>query len=288
MLVSRTRQTFLKPSIPFAGTILGGLLPGEMVLVQGSVPVGADRFQVDLACGSSMKPRADVAFHFNPRFSGSPCVVCNTLQCERWGPEEIQHQNPLKSAHTFELVFLVLQDKFKVAVNGAHLLQYKQRVALERVDTILISGKVAVEVVGVVPSMSNAPLAVSNIQDSQMKSILSTAGNTRVPFSGFLGDGLRVGQSVSIRAETNHNAQSYADDNQLSLSPPPVDSTVSAPVSDGLSDISAWVEARHLQVNLSSTELLVFPAKSTLHHDISGCHHGQPAVLYRSRWSWGH
>ncbi|XP_016889276.1 galectin-8-like isoform X3 [Cynoglossus semilaevis] len=156
-----------------------------------------------------MKPRADVAFHFNPRFSGSPCVVCNTLQCERWGPEEIQHQNPLKSAHTFELVFLVLQDKFKVAVNGAHLLQYKQRVALERVDTILISGKVAVEVVGVVPSMSNAPLAVSNIQDSQMKSILSTAGNTRVPFSGFLGDGLRVGQSVSIRAETNHNAQSF-------------------------------------------------------------------------------
>lgn len=75
------------------------------------------RFQVDLACGSSMKPRADVAFHFNPRFSGSPCVVCNTLQCERWGPEEIQHQNPLKSGHTFELVFLVLQDKFKVMIS---------------------------------------------------------------------------------------------------------------------------------------------------------------------------
>lgn len=29
--------------IPFAGTILGGLLPGEMVLIQGSVPSGADR-----------------------------------------------------------------------------------------------------------------------------------------------------------------------------------------------------------------------------------------------------
>uniref|UniRef100_A0A3P8V4X3 Galectin n=1 Tax=Cynoglossus semilaevis TaxID=244447 RepID=A0A3P8V4X3_CYNSE len=204
MLVSRTRQTFLKPSIPFAGTILGGLLPGEMVLVQGSVPVGADRFQVDLACGSSMKPRADVAFHFNPRFSGSPCVVCNTLQCERWGPEEIQHQNPLKSAHTFELVFLVLQDKFKVAVNGAHLLQYKQRVALERVDTILISGKVAVEVVGVVPSMS-----VSLQKRVIFLSVSRNRDLFRVPFSGFLGDGLRVGQSVSIRAETNHNAQSF-------------------------------------------------------------------------------
>lgn len=30
--------------VPFAGTILGGLAPGEMVLIQGSVPSGADRW----------------------------------------------------------------------------------------------------------------------------------------------------------------------------------------------------------------------------------------------------
>lgn len=72
------------------------------------------RFQVDFTCGSSVKPRADVAFHFNPRFKRSPCIVCNTLQKERWGREEILYQMPFAQGATFEIIFLVLRDKFKV------------------------------------------------------------------------------------------------------------------------------------------------------------------------------
>ncbi|MEQ2198899.1 hypothetical protein XENOCAPTIV_020499, partial [Xenoophorus captivus] len=128
-------------SIPFAGTILGGLLPGEMVLIQGSV---------DLTCGSSVKPRADVAFHFNPRIKKS-CIVCNTLEKERWGREEILYQMPLKVGPGFELIILVLKDKYKVAVNGAHVLEYKHRVDLDQVDTISISGIVNVQTVAVLP-----------------------------------------------------------------------------------------------------------------------------------------
>lgn len=30
--------------IPFAGTILGGLVPGEMILIQGGVPVDSERY----------------------------------------------------------------------------------------------------------------------------------------------------------------------------------------------------------------------------------------------------
>ncbi|MEQ2163490.1 hypothetical protein GOODEAATRI_030649 [Goodea atripinnis] len=143
-------QQFPLKSIPFAGTILGGLLPGEMVLIQGSVPSGADRFQVDLTCGSSVKPRADVAFHFNPRIKKS-CIVCNTLEKEQWGREEILYQMPLKVGPGFELIILVLKDKYKVAVNGAHVLEYKHRVDLDRVDTISISGIVNVQTVAVLP-----------------------------------------------------------------------------------------------------------------------------------------
>lgn len=72
------------------------------------------RFQVDFTCGSSVKPRADVAFHFNPRFKRSPCVVCNTLRDERWGREEILYKLPLATGAPFEIVVLVLEDKFKV------------------------------------------------------------------------------------------------------------------------------------------------------------------------------
>ncbi|XP_072222435.1 uncharacterized protein [Leuresthes tenuis] len=62
--------------------------------------------------------------------------------------------------------------------------------------------------------------------------------------------------------------QCYADDTQLYLSFPPDDHTVSARISDCLSDISAWMKAHHLQLNLPKTELLVFPAKPTVQHSI--------------------
>uniref|UniRef100_A0A3Q1HK14 Galectin n=1 Tax=Anabas testudineus TaxID=64144 RepID=A0A3Q1HK14_ANATE len=182
--------------IPFAGTILGGLLPGEMVLIQGSVPPNADRFQVDFTCGSSVKPRADVAFHFNPRFGRSPCIVCNTLQKERWGREEILYQMPFTVGAAFEIIFLVLKDAFKVAVNGAHVLEYKHRLELEQVDTLLIGGKVKVQAVGILPA-SSVSVCVS----------LHTDSNS-VPYRGELLKGLSVGQSITIKGATNQHAQS--------------------------------------------------------------------------------
>ncbi len=59
----------------------------------------------------------------------------------------------------------------------------------------------------------------------------------------------------------------YADDTQLYLSFRPDDPTVVARISGCLADISAWMKEHHLQLNLAKTELLVFPATSTLHHD---------------------
>ncbi|XP_056298490.1 galectin-8-like [Pseudoliparis swirei] len=154
MAAPKPRQTFRSPAIPFAGTILGGLLPGEMVLVQGSVLSDADRFQVDLTCGSSVEPRADVALHFNPRFR-TPCVVLNALQGGHWGREQVLDQNPFRAGEPFELVILVLKDSFKVALNGAHLVVFPQRVALRRVDTLCVSGAVRVQVAAVLPSRSD-------------------------------------------------------------------------------------------------------------------------------------
>ena len=60
----------------------------------------------------------------------------------------------------------------------------------------------------------------------------------------------------------------YADDTQLFLSFPPEDTTVSARISDCLADISTWMKNHHLQLNLAKTELMVFPAKQVIHHNI--------------------
>ncbi|XP_047244276.1 galectin-8-like [Girardinichthys multiradiatus] len=211
MSISNPRQVFSNLLIPFAGTILGGLLPGEMVLIQGSVPSGADRFQVDLTCGSSVQPRADVAFHFNPRIKKS-CIVCNTMEKERWGKEEILYQMPLKVGPGFELIILVLKDKYKVAVNGAHVLEYKHRVDLDRVDTISIAGKVNVQTVAVLPPDSSpvSPAAIqTSLNSSDAEAILSSLGDLKVPFRGRLDKGLKVGHSIIIKGQTSQNANSF-------------------------------------------------------------------------------
>ncbi len=61
----------------------------------------------------------------------------------------------------------------------------------------------------------------------------------------------------------------YADDTQLYLSFQPDDPTVAARISGCLADISAWMKEHHLQLNLEKTELLVFPATTTLQHDFT-------------------
>src|SRR4029434_1107412 len=35
-----------------------------------------------------------------------------------------------------------------------------------------------------------------------------------------------------------------------------------------LADISTWMKNHHLQLNLAKTELMVFPAKQVIHHNI--------------------
>ncbi|KAF6735778.1 Galectin-8 [Oryzias melastigma] len=234
MSISNTRQVFSDLIIPFAGTILGGLVPGEMVVLQGSVPPGSDRFQVDFTCGSSVKPRADVAFHFNPRLKKT-CIVCNTLQKERWGREEILYKMPFRHGADFEVIILILKDTFKVAVNGSHLLEYKHRMELDRVDTIFISGKVQVQALGIVPPDSVSFCVVFVFQSTEDKeklnlfvclqsststsnsgsskdsqAVLSASGDLTVPFRGQLVQGLKVGNSIVLQGETGPSSKSFS------------------------------------------------------------------------------
>ncbi|KAJ8383277.1 hypothetical protein AAFF_G00222900 [Aldrovandia affinis] len=212
MSLANPKQTVLNPTIPFAGTILGGLKPGEMVLIQGTVPNKSDRFQVDLACGSSTKPRADVVFHFNPRFKRSPCIVCNTLQQERWGKEEIHQLMPYRHGAPFETIILVQKDLFKVAVNGSHVLEYRHRLDLEKVDTLLISGQVAVEAIGFIPNVSPAPPPPSIVMSkvTQPNALFSESGDLSVPYRGRLQTGISPGDTLTIKGKISLYPHSFS------------------------------------------------------------------------------
>ncbi|XP_063185038.1 galectin-8 isoform X2 [Chroicocephalus ridibundus] len=183
MSLDGPQKTISSPIIPYVGTILGGLVPGELIVIHGTVPDDADRFQVDLQCGSSIKPRADVAFHFNPRFKRSGCVVCNTLEREKWGWEEITYEMPFQKGKSFEIVIMILKDKFQVTVNKKHLLLYNHRISLERIDTLGIYGKVQIKTVDFV---SNG-----------------------VPYVEKLDAALCPGCTVAIKGEVNKNPKSF-------------------------------------------------------------------------------
>ncbi|KAL2805734.1 galectin-12 isoform 3 [Daubentonia madagascariensis] len=139
----------LHPVVPYVTTIFGGLHTGKMVMLQGVVPPGARRFQVDFQCGCSLCPPPDIAIHFNPRFHTSkPHVICNTLHGGRWQREARWPHLPLQRGASFLILFLFGNEDVKVSVNGQHFLHYRYRLPLSRVDTLGICGDIVVKAVG--------------------------------------------------------------------------------------------------------------------------------------------
>ncbi|XP_005404993.1 PREDICTED: galectin-8 isoform X5 [Chinchilla lanigera] len=181
------------PRIPYVGTIPEKLEPGSLIVIRGHVPGDAERFQVDLQCGSSMKPRADVAFHFNPRFKRANCIVCNTLTNERWGWEEITYDMPFQKEKSFEIVIMVLKDKFQVAVNGKHTLLYAHRIKLEKIDTLGIYDHVNIHSVG---------FRFSSVQKNGISQFA-------LPFEARLNSPMGPGRTVVIKGEVNMKAKSF-------------------------------------------------------------------------------
>ncbi|KFU89546.1 Galectin-8 [Chaetura pelagica] len=216
MSLDGLQKSISNPIIPYVGTILGGLVPGELIVIHGTVPDDADRFQVDLQCGSSIKPRADVAFHFNPRFKRSGCVVCNTLEREKWGWEEITYEMPFQKGKSFEIVIMILKDKFQVTVNKKHLLLYNHRISLERIDTLGIYGKVHIKTIDFVSNVSYIflpaiPKFSLYIEKSKSQSnFLLVVYFQGVPYVGKLDTALRPGCTVAIKGEVNKNPKSFA------------------------------------------------------------------------------
>nr|XP_019602525.1 PREDICTED: galectin-8 isoform X4 [Rhinolophus sinicus] len=222
------------PIIPFVETIPEQLVPGTLIVIRGHVPDDSDRFQVDLQCGSSVKPRADVIFHFNPRFKRNNCIVCNTLKNERWGWEEITYDMPFKKEKSFEIVIMVLKEKFQVAVNGKHTLLYAHRMSPEKIDTLGIYGKVKIHSVG---------FSFSSVQNAGVSQLPSNRGDTdkivprsvytksrgsavshsltcakilpinclskTLPFVARLNSPMGAGRTVVVKGEVNRNAKGF-------------------------------------------------------------------------------
>ncbi|XP_029403499.1 galectin-8 isoform X2 [Mus pahari] len=201
--LNNLQNIIYNPIIPYVGTITEQLKPGSLIVIRGHVPKDSERFQVDFQLGNSLKPRADVAFHFNPRFKRTSCIVCNTLTNEKWGWEEITYDMPFRKEKSFEIVFMVLKNKFQVAVNGKHVLLYTHRISPEQIDTVGIYGKVNIHSIGFrfssdLQSMETSVLGLTQINRENS-----------LPFEARLNASMGPGRTVVIKGEVNANARSF-------------------------------------------------------------------------------
>ena len=129
--------------------IPGGLRPGLLISITGHPSAGAKRFEVNFVVGQTIDPynglNSDIAFHFNPRFSQKQ-VIRNARQIMIWGKEEVlPHHMPLTVGSPFELLFLIEQTGFKVAVNGKHFIEFKHRIPLTAANLLHVTGDVVLD-----------------------------------------------------------------------------------------------------------------------------------------------
>ncbi|PNJ43446.1 LGALS8 isoform 12 [Pongo abelii] len=193
--LNNLQNIIYNPVIPYVGTIPDQLDPGTLIVIRGHVPSDADRFQVDLQNGSSVKPRADVAFHFNPRFKRAGCIVCNTLINEKWGREEITYDMPFKREKSFEIMIMVLKDKFQVPKSGAPQLPSNREGDISKIvpRTVYTKSK---------DSTVNHTLTCTKIPPMNYLS-------KSLPFAARLNTPMGPGRTVVIKGEVNANAKSF-------------------------------------------------------------------------------
>ncbi|XP_077155798.1 galectin-9-like [Ranitomeya variabilis] len=139
---------FYNPPVPFCTSFHSGISDGTVVIINGSILPTADRLAVNFACGPCGTD--DIAFHFNPRFD-QKTVVCNTMQNNNWGIEEVKSELPFHWALPFELRILVTSLNYKVSVNKLHFLEYRHRISLQRVNTLTIGGPLCLTSVEIQP-----------------------------------------------------------------------------------------------------------------------------------------
>ncbi|XP_014679024.1 PREDICTED: galectin-9-like [Priapulus caudatus] len=126
--------------VPHVSELLGGgLTPGKLVYIQGVPPPGSSRFAINFMSGQD----GDIGFHFNPRFEGGN-VVCNSCVNGEWGAEESHEGLPpnLAVGEPFEVVIKGEPECFKVAVNGAHYIDFCHRTPVDTIKTVQIDGEV--------------------------------------------------------------------------------------------------------------------------------------------------
>ncbi|XP_049643436.1 galectin-4-like [Suncus etruscus] len=131
------------PTLPFNKTFPGGLKVGMAIYIEGVPNKDTKRFLVNFALGP--EPEADIAFHINPHIDSGDKVVFNSRQSGQWGKEQVKNSLPFKEGERFELLVMVLQEHYKVTVNGNPFYEFVHRMPLQDVTHLHVHGDLTLQ-----------------------------------------------------------------------------------------------------------------------------------------------
>lgn len=137
------------PTTPYITPVLGGVRVGTQVVIEGHVPLWwTERFDINLVVGHNASHdhcrRADIAFHFNPRFDEQD-IVLNSKINGNWGSETRDGRAPCRKGYDFELQITVEEHSYRLTVNGQHFCNYDHRIPFREVGLLWIDGRVQIK-----------------------------------------------------------------------------------------------------------------------------------------------
>ncbi|XP_055002143.1 galectin-4 isoform X2 [Sorex araneus] len=204
-------QPTFNPTLPYSNRIPGGLSVGMSIYIQGEVNEHTRRFHVNFAMGP--EPEADIAFHFNPRFDGWDKVVFNSRQSGKWNEEEKKRSMPFKRGEHFELVVMIMQEHYKVMVNGDPFYEFGHRIPIQAVTHLQVDGELMLQAINFMGGNS-APNQGPGVDPQPPVSLPSMEAppvfNPPVPFTGRLQGGLMTRRTIIIKGFIPPSAQRFA------------------------------------------------------------------------------
>ncbi|KAF7689296.1 galectin-related protein [Silurus meridionalis] len=135
---SRDEQQLL--SVPFCGSIRGGMRPGKKLTIMGIMDPEPDGFDISLTCGCD-----DVALEVSARFEDRQ-LLRNAHVSGSWGEEETAIPFfPFLAGQPFKLEIHCEHQSFRVFVDGQPLFDFYHRLrSLISIDTIQINGNLSI------------------------------------------------------------------------------------------------------------------------------------------------
>ncbi|MBN3298728.1 LEG3 protein, partial [Amia calva] len=120
-----------------------GIYDKMLLTIDGEVKPNGQKFIIDFKRGK------DIVFHLNPRLNdeGKKTIVRNSM-IGNWGQEErhLTAQFPFVQGKPFQMKILCTPTEYRVAVNKAHILEFKHRLKeLASINEVSIYGDVTLK-----------------------------------------------------------------------------------------------------------------------------------------------